>query len=163
MGDNFYVYYGGFDQDGRKNDDDAIYYDNARDTIFKGKIVNDKFTSGYMVCLNENDELKNLIYVEIDNNDFPTKMLKTQELEENIRETVFEQAKQFKYSLIERDYFTDIYDKVKDIRTFVQTKLNNLAIFDSEEAYPKIFKMSSEYNVNNMFKELKSKQKKFLD
>jgi hypothetical protein len=163
LGESFYVYYGGFDQEGHKNDDNGLFYDNVRDSIFKGKIVNDKFVSGYLISFDDYGELKNMIYVEIDDNDLPIKLLKPEEIEENIKSTVLEQAKSFKSALVDFDYFTDIYEKVIEIRKFVNTKLDNLAIFDSNQDYPKMFKMSSEYNLNNMYREVKKKEKYFLD
>ena len=49
--DDYYLYHGNFDENGRKTDDNAFFYSSKFDRLLKGKIVNDNFES--FVCFLE--------------------------------------------------------------------------------------------------------------
>ena len=46
-GDNYYLYYGQFSENGKKTDDNALFY-TSDDKLIKGKIENDEFKEGYI-------------------------------------------------------------------------------------------------------------------
>jgi len=61
--DDYYLYHGNFDENGRKTDDNAFFYSSKFDRLLKGKIVNDNFENGYVAFFDSETGLINdLVY-----------------------------------------------------------------------------------------------------
>lgn len=156
---SFYVYYGSFDRDGKKNDENAFFYDNVRDRVFNGKIVNDKFVNGYMAAFDENSEIKSLIYLEFDHNDTPTEFLKAEEIDEATKELKTETISKFRNFLLGEDHFTMVYNKVKQVRAYIDTDMQDMEVIDSETDYPKLMNIGSSYNDIKVYSNLEKLMK----
>jgi hypothetical protein len=65
QGDRYYIYYGGFDQDGNKNDNKAFYYFHNENKVCIGKVANNKFLSGHIIYFNNDTDrtIKHMCYV----------------------------------------------------------------------------------------------------
>ena len=50
---NEIFYFGKFDQDGKKKDDDALYYNKATNTIFKGEICDNELLKGFVKTMDD--------------------------------------------------------------------------------------------------------------
>jgi len=156
IGDSLYVYYGSFDKDGLKNDEKAYFFDNVKNRIFMGKIIRDKFINGYMLSYNDDDTLKNIIYVEFDDNDTPIKILPTEEIEVQKKDNVIASVKAFRDYMISDDHFSIVYLKMKNIKKFVQDDMkdnNILNMIDSED-FSKLMNIGCSYNDVKLYKNL---------
>ena len=49
--DEYFLYYGFFDENGRKSDKNALFYSSS-DRLIKGEILNDNFIEGYVAFFN---------------------------------------------------------------------------------------------------------------
>jgi hypothetical protein len=146
IADNYFVYFGNYDAEGRKNDDNGFFYSSKQDRVFKGKIVNDRFTQGHLVYFDENGAVINILYVELNNNDEPTKITKYDEMADKDKKDVGNDATTFRNILIDEDYFGMIYQKLKEASDLVENKMKDIAILDDFNGYPKLMKVGAAYN-----------------
>lgn len=154
-GDNYYVYYGNFDQDGHKNDERAFFYSSKQDKIIVGKMVNDKYVNGYFVSFNSEDgNITDIVYCEFNNDEMPIKLLKSEEIDESLRTKISYEAKEFRVIALREDYFGQLYEKYKEILAFIRNEMNDIKILDDEEGYPRIMKLGMSYNDMKLFREL---------
>ena len=79
-GDDYYLYYGLFDENGKKNDKNAFFY-SSNDRLIKGNIVNDNFSEGYIAYFNsETGNLDNFFFCKFGNDNFLNLIKKEKEL-----------------------------------------------------------------------------------
>lgn len=109
--DEFFVYYGKFDMNFKKNDAKALFYDNARDRVFKGNFVNDSISEGYLMSFRE-DRVHDVIYLEFINNELKD-ILTKDEIDETLMRKISKEASMFRHELLDFDWFGEYYKCVK--------------------------------------------------
>ena len=63
----------------------------------------------------------------------------------------------FRNVILEEDYFTNIYDKYREIRSFIKENMTSLDILDDKVKFPEIIKLCVGYNSLNLFAEIEKK------
>ncbi len=162
IGDSYYVYYGSFSRDGRKDDKKAFFYDNVKNRLFYGTIENDRFTKGYMISFEESD-IKNLYYIELDSNDVPLKLITGDKIDEGEKAKVEEGAKVFRDYLMTDNFFMNVFRTVKNVRKFSDENMNDVGMVDSEDGFLKIMDVCSDHNSVVMFKKLEVLMEKYVE
>ena len=67
--DEYYLYHGLFDREGKKSDDDAYFYSSKNDTLIHGRISKDIFRNGYIFVFDsDNGSVKEMAYCNFDKN-----------------------------------------------------------------------------------------------
>jgi hypothetical protein len=152
VGKDYYYYYGGFDKNGKKSDNEAFFYDKDKDRVFIGKTFNDKFTSGYLSTFNKENNLNNFYYVEFDNNDIPTLLTKEDEIESDIKKYVLEKVIKFRnYLLGKEDHHLKIYNNFIGLKNFINIDLENIEALETQSVYNKAKYFGSSFNEMNIF------------
>ena len=129
----YYLYYGKYDENGLKHDNNCMFYDITNDCFIFGQIEKDEMKSGYLVNFKERD---NFLYVEYDNN-IPKEQITKGDVDSEILKV---KALNIKNLLISQNYFGKYYDYFVNINTklteltgnYEQTMeiLNNSKTFD---------------------------------
>ena len=63
----------------------------------------------------------------------------------------------FRNVILEYDYFTNIYDKYKEIKEFIKDNMNTIDVLDDKDKFPEIIKLCVGYNSLNLFAEIEKK------
>lgn len=158
---NFYIYYGSFDPiTGCKNDSRAFIYDNQKDRVFCGKISKDKFVNGYMMFHDSEGNFLTMVSIEFDENQAPAKITKYEEIEQNIKDQKVEDMSQFRALVFEEDCFLKIYEKWTELNNAIKYDINDEEVFNDDNAFPKLMKLSSSYNDITLYRKLEKIFKK---
>ena len=158
MGDDYFLYHGGFTKDGLKNDENGFFYSAGLDRLFHGKIENDIYVHGYIAFFNsEEGNIENLVYSNFDKDEKITSIILEKNLQKSEKEKESKICSLFRDVILGIDYFGDLYNKVKEISNFVEENMGTLDVFNDEEHYPSIIKLAVAYSRDNINKDINSK------
>ena len=156
--DDYYLYHGNFDENGRKTDNNAFFYSSKFDRLLKGKIVNDNFENGYVAFFDSETGLINdLVYCTFGGDGDVTSIKRKDEIDEKEKETVEKEINDFRNVILEVDYFGNIYEKYKEIKEFIKEHMISLDVLDDKEKFPEIIKLCISYNYNNIYNDIEKK------
>lgn len=160
VGDNYYLYYGKFDREGQKSDDNAYFYSSKNDRLLHGRISKDNFMSGYISMFDPNSGLlKDLAYCTFDKDGNNTSIILKDELQKEEKDREVKAITTFRNIILEYDYFGIIYDKYKEIKKCINKDFDSIDIFEDGKKFPKIMKLCSDYNSNNINNDIVNKIK----
>ncbi len=157
--DEYYLYYGYFDENGRKSDKNALFYSSS-DRLIKGEILNDNFIEGYVAFFNsETGYLTNFNFCKFGIDGTVTNVKQEKDLIEEIGnvDQIKNEMNTFRNVILEYDYFTNIYERYKEIREFIKDNMNTIEVLDDKDKFPEIIKLCVGYNSLNLFGEIEKK------
>ena len=157
VNDEYFLYYGGFDMNGMKNDDDAMYYSGKCDRLMQGKIVNEVFTEGYVAFFNSNGEISNIVYVEFEGKEKIRKMTMKENINEEERKKNEEKMITFRNIILGEDYFGEIFKRYREIKNFIKENMQTIDVLDDKEKFPDIIKLCVGYNEKNIYSDIENK------
>jgi hypothetical protein len=144
--DNYFVYYGYFDSNGKKNDNNALFYTSKQDRMFRGVMKDDKYVSGYFIYFDDEGKITDITYIEMDGDTQVVKHVrKFDKISKDEKEKLKNEATIFRNLLIEEDYFGMIYTKIKEMNDFI-IKRFDITNLDDTTNYLKIVKLAGSYN-----------------
>jgi hypothetical protein len=157
-GDDYYLYYGNFTSEGLKNDENGFFYSSKFDRLFHGKIENDVFEEGFVFVFDsDSGHIDSIGYSYFDKDMNVTNFISESELDEGDKETESKLCSRFRDVILGIDYFGELYQKIKDFSFLIDGNMGDISIFNDEEKYSQITKMSSGYSRNNIDKDIGGK------
>ena len=157
-GDDYYLYYGKFTQDGKKNDESGFFYSAKFDRLFHGKIENDVFIKGYVAYFNPDEgTIENIAYVNFDKDLKVSNIILDKDLQKDEKENESKLCSRFRDVILGIDYFGELYNKVKDITKYIDENMQNMEIYKNEEKYPLMINLAVAYSRNNINADIKNK------
>ncbi len=151
--DNYYLYYGYFDEEGKKNDNNALFYSSS-DKLIKGKIVNDIFTEGFIGYYDsETGNLNNFVFCKFDDEGSVIYLKKENEFNNDVQK-IKNEMQNFRSVILESDYFGDIYQKYREIKKFINDNMNTVSVFDNKEKFPEMIELCVDYNSFDLFSKI---------
>ena len=144
---NYYVYHGSFNKNGKKEGDLCFFYSAKKELLLYGTFENDNFISGHMATFsNDGNILKLLKYVKgrfVDKKDI-------NQLEMEIVEKILFN---FRNVIMDKDYFGDLYKEFGHVIDFRDKNMNNLEILNSDK-YIDIMNAAIGYNKITIFNDI---------
>ena len=157
-GDDYYLYYGKFTQDGKKNDESGFFYSAKFDRLFHGKIENDVFIKGYVAYFNPDEgTIENIAYVNFDKDLKVSNIILDKDLQKDEKENESKLCSRFRDVILGIDYFGELYNKVKDITKYIDENMHDMEIYKNEEKYPLMINLAVAYSRNNINADIKNK------
>ena len=154
---DYYLYYGEFNDKGKKNDNNAMFYSSS-DKLIKGKIENDIFIEGYIGIFDSNSgELIDFMFCNFDENCNINSLKMEKEIDKEISDRIKNEMITFRNVILSKDYFTNIYHKYIEIKEFIKKNMKSLDVLDDPVKYPKIVSLCTGYNKINIFDEIEKK------
>lgn len=144
--DNYYVYYGSYDSDGKKSDDRGFFYSSKQEKLIIGKIHKDSLLNGHILSFKDDGTIKDIFYCEFDSEGMPCSYVRSEDLASSTREEMSQTASEFREIILSYDVFGQVYQNYKQLRTFISNEARDVSVFDDSEGYPKIMKLCSSYN-----------------
>ena len=146
-GNDYFVYYGDFNENGKKEGDLCFFFSAKKELLLYGTFENDIFISGHMA--NFNDE-GNIIKISKYNNGRIINRLDINQLEIDIVEKILFN---FRNVIMTKDYFGDLYKVFGQVINFRDRNMNNLEILNSDK-YIDIMNSAIGYNKITIFNDI---------
>ena len=120
---NFFIYFGTFSKELKKQGKNCFYYCSKLEELFYGDYENDIFKEGYVSKFNDKGEIKDIIY-------FKNKINKVNLGDNNII-NISNKIVKFRNIIKSQNYFEILFNIFKDIIEFKNDKMNDMEIFNS--------------------------------
>ena len=144
---NYYIYHGQFNSEGKKHGDLSFFYSAQKELLLYGTFDNDLFISGYIAKFTDEG---NIIKI---NKYFNGKIEEKNESNSKEIEIVEKIMFNFRNIIMSKDYFGDIYKEFKEVNKFREKNMNNLEILNSDR-YIDIMKAAVGYNKISIFRDI---------
>ena len=144
---NYYIYHGQFNSEGKKHGDLSFFYSAQKELLLYGTFDNDIFISGYIAKFTGEG---NIIKI---NKYFNGKIEEKNESNSKEIEIVEKIMFNFRNIIMSKDYFGDIYKEFKEVNKFREKNMNNLEILNSDR-YIDIMKAAVGYNKISIFRDI---------
>ena len=146
-GNDYYVYHGNFNENGKKEGDLCFFYSAKKELLLYGNFENDIFISGHMA--NFNDE-GNIIKI---NKYFKGKIINEKDINKLEIDIVEKILFNFRNVIMTKDYFGDLYKEFGQAINFRDRNMNNLEILNSDK-YIDIMNAAIGYNKITIFDDI---------
>ena len=146
-GNDYYVYHGNFNENGKKEGDLCFFYSAKKELLLYGNFENDFFISGHMA--NFNDE-GNIIKI---NKYFKGKIINEKDINKLEIDIVEKILFNFRNVIMTKDYFGDLYKIFGEAINFRDRNMNNLEILNSDK-YIDIMNAAIGYNKITIFEDI---------
>ena len=144
---NYFVYHGTFNKNGKKEGDLCFFYSAEKELLLYGTFENDNFISGHMAIFNNDGNIiKMSKYMKgriVDKKDI-------NHLEMEIVEKILFN---FRNVIMTKDYFGDLYKEFGHVIDFRDKNMNNLEILNSDK-YIDIMNAAIGYNKITIFNDI---------
>ena len=158
ISDDFYLYHGNFDNEGKKTDDNAFFYSSKYDRILHGKIEKDFFVNAYVSFFeSDSGEIKNLVYCTFDKTGSVDNIIMQNDLKEEKRKKEEENVTLFRNVILEIDYFGIIYNRFHEIKDFIRDNINSVEVLEDKNKFPLFMSLCSKHNEDNIFNNIEKK------
>ena len=127
-GKNYYVYYGNFTDDGKKEGNKCFYYSSNLERLCYGTFENDIFIEGYVGNFDKKGNLNALIIYKKDGENTKGEKIKLKK-EPEIENSLIK----IKKIILNKNYLNMIYEEFAKIIKFRDEKMNNIEIIMTEE------------------------------
>ena len=144
---NYYMYHGQFNSEGKKHGDLSFFYSAQKELLLYGTFDNDIFILGYIAKFTDEG---NIIKI---NKYFNGKIEEKNESNSKEIEIVEKIMFNFRNIIMSKDYFGDIYKEFKEVNKFREKNMNNLEILNSDR-YIDIMKTAVGYNKISIFRDI---------
>ena len=145
--DNYFVYHGTFNSEGKKHGDLSFFYSAQKELLLYGTFENDNFISGFISTFNDEG---NLIKICKYNNGEMVERKDINQIEIDIVEKIMFN---FRNVIMSKDYFGDAYKEFGNVVKFKEKHMNNLDILNSDK-YIDIMNVVVRYNKITIFKDI---------
>jgi hypothetical protein len=148
----YYLYHGNFDKEGKKSDDNAYFFTSKSNKIFHGKVIKDVLQNGYLGSIDEEGEtVKDIVYCKFNedgsvNDVIEEKRLNAEEIEDEKRNIV-----NFRTIIFDGDYYGKIYNKFKKIKNKIDKLGDMVSVLEGEESIAEINKILNKYSKKNIY------------
>ena len=155
--DNYYLYYGEFGENGKKTDNNAMFY-SSTDRLIKGKIEDDEFKEGHIAIFDsETGDLTDLMFCTFGQKASVNSLKMEKDLDQELVKKIKEEMITFRNVILEEDYFGNVYSKYNEVKDFIKAHMNTLETLDDPDKYPEIISLCSGYNKLNIYADIEKK------
>lgn len=146
-GEDYLVYHGTFDIDGNREGQNCFFYSATLEELCFGEYLDDHFIKGYVSHFDEEGNIKDFLKYE-EGKIIPKEKLPEEEFTKNSK-IMFD----FRNVIMGKDYFGDVYNEFEKVKSFEETKMKNLDIFNSDQ-YLTLMSVATGYNKVTIYKDI---------
>jgi hypothetical protein len=140
-GNSYYVYHGGFNENGERDSDEGFLFSSDDEICYLGSFKNNKF-NGYVTKFTDEGKLLANTWLNNDN------------IENNGTDEQKDQlCYLFRNQIMQKDYFGELYDIFKEALNFRDRDIRNLEILNGDK-YLDILDFTSAYNKISINKDI---------
>ena len=152
LNNEYYLYHGYFDKDGKKTDDNAYFYTSKSNKVFHGKILKDVLEYGILATFEDDgDKIKEVVYCTFNEDGSVKDVYEENQLSPEDVEGEKRKIINFRNIVNNGDYFNKIYNK------FVKTKMkidklgDMVNVLEREGSIQEINKILNKYSKKNIY------------
>ena len=158
IADDYYLYHGNFDNEGKKTDDNAFFYSSKFDRVLHGKIYKDNFVSAYVAFFeSDSGEIKNLVHCDFDKSGSVISMILIGDINKEERLKEESEIMLFRNVILQIDYFGIIYKKFHEIKDFIRENMDSIDFLEDKKKFPQAMSLCTKHGENNIFKDIEKK------
>ena len=158
ISDDYYLYHGNFDGEGKKTDDNAFFYSSKYDRVLHGKIEKDNFVSAYVAFFeSDSGEIKNIVYCTFDKTGSVDNIIMQNELKAEDKKKEEDEIILFRNVILEIDYFGIIYNRYHEIKDFIRDNVSSIEMLEDKNKFPLLMSLCSKHGEENIFKTIERK------
>lgn len=148
----FSLYHGNFDKEGRKSDNDAFFYTSRNNKVFHGKIKSNLLVSGFLGSLGEDGEnVTDLIYCRFNDDGKINSITEERQLDNRDVNDEKEKLVKFRSIIFDGDHFGRIYNRYSKIKYKIDKLGDITGILEREENIAEIDKILNKYANKNVY------------
>lgn len=152
LNNEYYLYHGYFDKEGKKSDDNAYFYTSKTNKIFHGKVLKDVLQYGILASLDDNGEsIKDLVYCTFNEDGSVGDVYEENKLGPEDVESEKRKILNFKSIITSGDYYNKIYKKFIKIKMKIDQLRDMVGILERPENIPTIDKILKKYSRKNVY------------
>ena len=150
--DDYYLYHGNFDKEGKKNDNDAYFYSSKANKIFHGKVIKDALVSGYFGTFDQDgDEAVDVVYCKFNEDGSVEEVIEQQNLNEDDLEEEKNKINIFRNTILDGDYFGKLYSKYSKIKMKIENLGDMTSVLEREANINAVKKILNKYTKKNIY------------
>ena len=158
ISDDYYLYHGNFDNEGKKTDDNAFFYSSKYDRVLHGKIEKDNFVNAYVSFFeSDSGEIKNLVYCTFDKMGSVDNIIMQNDLKAEEKKKEEDTITLFRNVILEVDYFGIIYNRFHEIKDFIRENANSVDFLEDKNKFPLFMSLCSKHSEDNIYKNIEKK------
>ena len=146
-GENYLVYHGPFDIDGNREGQNCFFYNAALEELCFGEYLDDHFIKGYVAHFDEEGNVNDFLKY-ADGQITSKEKLNEEEFTKNSKIML-----DFRNVIMGKDYFGDVYNEFNNVKTFEETKMNSIDVFNSD-SYLSLMSAATGYNKVTIYKDI---------
>ena len=154
LNNEYYIYHGNFNKDGKKNDNNAFFYSSKTNKLFHGEIKDDILICGYLGSFDEDkDELTDILFCIFNEDGIVNDIIEEKDLKISEDEISDEKKKieNFRIIILKGDYPGKIYNKFKNIKNRIDDLGDMTNILEDQDNIEEIDKILNKYNKKNIY------------
>ena len=154
LNNEYFIYHGNFNHEGKKNDDDAYFYSSKTNKIFHGEIKNDILYRGYLGSFSEEkEEIIELLFCIFNEDGTVNDVIEEKDLKISEDEILDEKRKieNFRSIILDGDYFGKIFGKFQKIKNKIDELGDITELLEKEENIEEIDKILNKFNKKNIY------------
>ena len=149
---DYYLYHGNFDKDGKRSDNNAYFFSSKSNKIFHGNVKQDILVSGYLGSFDEDgDKIINIMYCKFNEDGSVNEVIEQKKLNEEDIEKEKKNITNFKTVISDGDCFGKIYSKFTNIKTKIDRIDDLVGVLEREENIEEIQKILNKYSKKNIY------------
>ena len=146
-GDNYSVFHGTFDIDGNREGPNCFFYNATLEELCFGEYLDDHFIKGYVAHFDEEGNVAD--FLKYENGQITSKeKLSEEEVKKNS-----DLMHHFRNVIMGKDYFGEVYNEFGKVKTFEETKMTSIDIFNSD-SFVDIMSAATGYNKVTIYKDI---------
>ncbi len=145
--DNYFVYHGNFNKEGKKEGDLCFFYSSKKEMLLYGSFENDNFISGEIAIFSDDGNIIKLFKYN------KGKIISKNNINKNEIDVVEKIMFNFRNVIMAKDYFGDLYKEFGQVINFRDKNMNNLEILNSDK-YIDIMNVAVGYNKITIFDDI---------
>ena len=150
----YFIYHGNFNKNGKKNDNNAFFYSSKTNKIFHGEIKDDILICGYLGSFNEDkDELIDILFCIFNEDGIVNDIIEEKDLKIS-EDEIFDEKKKienFRIIILKGEYIEKIYNKFKNIKNRIDDLGDMSNILEDQDNIEEIDKILNKYNKKNIY------------
>ena len=146
-GDHYLVFHGTFDIDGNREGPNCFFYNATLEELCFGEYLDDQFIKGYVAHFDEDGNVAD--FLKYENGQITSKeKLSEEEVKKNS-----DLMHHFRNVIMGKDYFGEVYNEFGKVKTFEETKMTSVDIFNSD-SYINIMSAATGYIKATIYKDI---------
>ena len=145
--DNYFVYHGNFNKEGKKEGDLCFFYSSKKEMLLYGSFENDNFISGEIAIFTDDGNIIKLMKYN------KGKIINQKDMNKNEINVVEKILFNFRNVIMSKDYFGELYKEFGRVINFRDKNMNNLDILNSDQ-YIDIMNAAIGYNKITIFNDI---------